>query len=183
MDLTNQFLIAMPGMEDPNFSRTVVYICEHSPAGAMGVVINRPTELTLASLFHKIDLRLEISPWSDAPVLLGGPLQIERGFVLHSPAAGYSSTLSVTDSLALTTSRDILEAVANGGGPERLMVALGYAGWGAGQLERELGQNGWLTVPASPDLIFDTPVTDRFEAALALLGVNVLSLMHGAGHA
>lgn len=183
MDLTNQFLIAMPGMDDPNFSRTVVYICEHSPAGAMGVVINRSADLSLSTLFHKIDLRLEIAPLCDSPVLNGGPLHTERGFVLHAPTGTYSSTLSVTDTIGLTTSKDILEAVADGRGPQRLMVALGYAGWGAGQLEHELSQNGWLTVPANPELIFDLPLDERFDAALGLLGVDVFRLMHQAGHA
>ena len=183
MDLTNQFLIAMPGMEDPNFSRTVVYICEHSTSGAMGVVINRPMELTLASLFHKIDLRLEIAPWAEAPVLFGGPLQTERGFVLHAPGSKFGSTLSVTDSIGLTTSKDILEAMAGGHGPQRILVTLGYSGWAAGQLENELAHNGWLTVPAQPELIFDTPIPDRFDAALKLLGVSAISLIHQAGHA
>jgi putative transcriptional regulator len=183
MDLTNQFLIAMPSMEDPNFDRTVVYVCEHSEKGAMGVVINRPMDLTLASLFNKIDLRLEIAPWRDEPVLYGGPVQTERGFVLHEPAGNYGSTLTVAGDIGLTTSKDVLEAVAGGKGPPRLLVTLGYAGWAAGQLESELAHNGWLNVAADARVIFDTPLSARFDAALRLLGVDPRHLTHHAGHA
>lgn len=183
MDLTNQFLIAMPAMEDPNFDRTVVYVCEHSEKGAMGVVINRPMELTLARLFDKIDLRLEIAPWADTPVLYGGPVQTERGFVLHAPAGNYGSTLTVAEDIGLTTSKDVLEALAGGTGPQRLLVTLGYAGWAAGQLERELAHNGWLNVEADARVIFDTPLIDRFDAALKLLGVDPLYLVSQPGHA
>lgn len=183
MDLTNQFLIAMPSMVDPNFDRTVVYVCEHSEKGAMGVVINRPMDLTLARLFDKIDLRLEIAPWRDEPVLYGGPVQTERGFVLHAPAGNYGSTLTVADDIGLTTSKDVLEAVAGGNGPQRLLVTLGYAGWAAGQLEHELAHNGWLNVAADARVMFDTPHTDRFDAALRLLGVDPLHLTSHAGHA
>jgi len=183
MDLTNQFLIAMPSMVDPNFDRTVVYVCEHSEKGAMGVVINRPMELTLARLFDKIDLRLEIAPWADEPVLYGGPVQTERGFVLHAPAGNYGSTLTVAEDIGLTTSKDVLEALAGGKGPERLLVTLGYSGWAAGQLERELAHNGWLNVAADARVIFETPLTDRFDAALQLLGVNPLHLTGQSGHA
>jgi putative transcriptional regulator len=183
MDLTNQFLIAMPSMQDPNFDRTVVYVCEHSERGAMGVVINRPMELTLASLFNKIDLRLEIAPWRDELVLYGGPVQTERGFVLHAPAGNYGSTLNVGEDIGLTTSKDVLEAVAGGNGPQRLLVTLGYAGWAAGQLESELAHNGWLNVAADARVIFETPLTARFDAALRLLGVDPLHLTNQAGHA
>jgi putative transcriptional regulator len=183
MDLTNQFLIAMPAMVDPNFDRTVVYVCEHSEKGAMGVVINRPMELTLANLFDKIDLRLEIAPWRDAPVLYGGPVQTERGFVLHAPAGNYGSTLTVAGDIALTTSKDVLEALAGGRGPDRVLVTLGYAGWAAGQLEQELANNGWLNVAADERVIFDTPLPARFDAALKLLGVDPLHLTSQSGHA
>ena len=183
MDLTNQFLIAMPSMVDPNFDRTVVYVCEHSDKGAMGVVINRPMELTLAHLFDKIDLRLEIAPWRDAPVLYGGPVQTERGFVLHAPAGNYGSTLTVAEDIGLTTSKDVLEALAGGNGPERLLVTLGYSGWAAGQLEQELAHNGWLSVEADARVIFDTPLQARFDAALKLLGVDPLHLTSQSGHA
>jgi putative transcriptional regulator len=183
MDLTNQFLIAMPSMEDPNFDRTVVYVCEHNERGAMGVVINRPTELTLSRLFDKIDIRLEIAPWRDEPVLYGGPVQTERGFVLHAPAGNYGSTLTVAEDIGLTTSKDVLEALAGGAGPDRLLVTLGYSGWGAGQLEDELSRNGWLTVEADARVIFDTPLDARFDAALKLLGVDPRHLAGQAGHA
>jgi putative transcriptional regulator len=184
VNLTHQFLIAMPNMVDPNFDRTVVYVCEHSDKGAMGVVINRPTELTLARLFDKIDLKLEIAPWRDEPVFYGGPVQTERGFVLHAPAGHYGSTLTVADDIGLTTSKDVLEALADGNGPQRLLVTLGYSGWGAGQLEQELAQNGWLTVAADSRVIFDTPVESRFDAALQLLGVSSsLQITGQAGHA
>ncbi len=183
MNLTHQFLIAMPSMADPNFDHTVVYVCEHSEKGAMGVVINRPTDLTLARLFDKIDLKLEIAPWCDEPVFFGGPVQTERGFVLHEPAGNFGSTLTVADDIGLTTSKDVLEAVAGGSGPRRLLVTLGYSGWAAGQLEEELAQNGWLTVAADPRVIFETPVPERFDAALGLLGVHSLQLSGQAGHA
>jgi putative transcriptional regulator len=183
MDLTHKFLIAMPAMVDPNFAGAVVYVCEHTDKGALGLVINRPTELTLEGLFDKIDLKLEIAPWKDTPVYFGGPVQTERGFVLHVPAGHYSSSLPVRDDIALTTSKDVLEAVAGGSGPSKLLVTLGYAGWGAGQLESELSANAWLTVDAQPSIIFDTPAEARQAAALRLLGVDPSQLSAQAGHA
>jgi putative transcriptional regulator len=183
MDLTHQFLIAMPAMADPNFAGSVVYVCEHSDKGALGLVINRPTELTLAGLFDKIDLKLEIAPWKDEPVFFGGPVQTERGFVLHQPPGSYSSSLAVSDDIALTTSKDVLEAVAAGTGPGKLLVTLGYAGWGMGQLEHEIGQNAWLTVAAEAEVIFDTPAEERFAAALKLLGIEAKQLSGLTGHA
>ncbi len=183
MNLRHQFLIAMPTLVDPNFERTVVYICEHNDKGAIGLVINRSTELTLARLFDKIELKLEIAPWKDAPVFFGGPVQTERGFVLHSPAGNYSSSLTVSDEIALTTSKDVLEAVASGAGPEKLFVTLGHSGWGGGQLESEIVQNAWLTVAANPEIIFETPVEQRFDAALKLLGVDATQLSGLSGHA
>jgi putative transcriptional regulator len=183
LNLTHQFLIAMPGMVDPNFAGSVVYICEHSDNGALGLVINRPTDLTLSSLFDKIDLKLEIAPWKDEPVYFGGPVQTERGFVLHQPPGTYSSSLSVSQDIALTTSKDVLEAVADGSGPAKMLVTLGYSGWGAGQLEGEIAQNAWLTVAAQPQVIFDTPVEARFTAALNLLGIDAAQLTGTTGHA
>jgi putative transcriptional regulator len=183
MDLTHQFLIAMPAMADPNFAGSVVYVCEHSDKGALGLVINRPTELTLATLFDKIDLKLEIAPWKDEPVFFGGPVQTERGFVLHKPPGSYSSSLAVSEDIALTTSKDVLEAVAEGRGPGKMLVTLGYSGWGVGQLEHEIGQNAWLTVAADAEIIFDTPAEGRFDAALKLLGINSNQLSGLAGHA
>ncbi len=183
MNLTNQFLIAMPGMVDPNFSGSVVYICEHSDKGALGLVINRPTDLTLSTLFDKVDLKLEIAPWKDEPVFFGGPVQTERGFVLHRPPGAYSSSLPVADDIALTTSKDVLEAMAAGSGPRDALVTLGYSGWGAGQLEGEIAQNAWLTVAAQARVIFETPVPQRFTAALDLLGITATQLSGLSGRA
>ena len=183
MNLTHQFLIAMPSMADPNFEGAVVYVCEHGAKGALGLVINRPTDLTLERLFDKIDLKLEIAPWRDSPVFYGGPVQTERGFVLHQPRGEYNSSLNVSDEIALTTSKDVLEALAGGVGPSRMMVTLGYSGWGKGQLEHEIGENAWLTVAADPQIIFDTPAEQRFAAALGLLGVNPTHLTGQVGHA
>jgi putative transcriptional regulator len=183
MNLTHQFLIAMPAMMDPNFSGSVVYICEHTDKGALGLVINRPTELTLESLFEKIDLKLEIAPWKDAPVYFGGPVHTERGFVLHAPAGDYGSSVVVRDDVALTTSKDVLEQIASGAGPKKLLVTLGCSGWGPGQLESEIAQNAWLTVAASPSIIFDTPAEQRQAAALQLLGVSMAHLSGMSGRA
>ena len=183
MDLKHQFLIAMPAMADPNFSGSVVYICDHNDRGALGLVINRPTDLVLSALFDRIDLKLEIAPLKDAPVFFGGPVQTERGFVLHVPSGEYSSTLPVTTEISLTTSKDVLEAVAGGSGPDKMLVTLGYAGWGAGQLEGEIAANAWLTVDAAPDVIFDTPADERYGAALKLLGIDSGQLSGQAGHA
>lgn len=183
IDLSNQFLMAMPGMVGGEFAGTVVYICEHSEKGALGLVINRPTDLTLGNLLEKIDLKLEIvAPARDAPVFFGGPVHTDRGFVLHSPVGKYTSSIDLGD-LALTTSRDVLQAVAEGAGPDKLFVTLGYAGWGAGQLENELAQNSWLTVQADPRIIFGVPPEDRYPAALRLLGIDPVMLAGEAGHA
>ncbi|MFM7013347.1 MAG: YqgE/AlgH family protein [Betaproteobacteria bacterium] len=182
IDLSNQFLMAMPGMVDGEFAGTVIYLCEHGPKGALGLVINRPTDLSVAGLLEKIDLKLEIALPQNASVYFGGPVHTDRGFVLHSPAGSFSSSIQLGQ-LALTTSRDVLQAVAEGNGPEKMLVTLGYSGWGAGQLESELAQNAWLTVPASPDVIFATPPEDRYSAALKLLGIDPAMLSGVAGHA
>lgn len=182
IDLSNQFLMAMPGMVDGEFAGTVIYLCEHSPKGALGLVINRPTDLSVAGLLEKIDLKLEIALPQNAAVYFGGPVHTDRGFVLHSPAGSFSSSIQLGQ-LALTTSRDVLQAVARGSGPERLLVTLGYSGWGAGQLESEIAQNVWLTVPASAEVIFATPPEDRYAAALKLLGIDPVMLSGVAGHA
>ncbi len=182
IDLSNQFLMAMPGMVDGEFAGTVIYLCEHSPKGALGLVINRPTELSVAGLLEKIDLKLEIALPQNAAVYFGGPVHTDRGFVLHSPAGSFSSSIQLGQ-LALTTSRDVLQAVAQGNGPEKLLVTLGYSGWGAGQLESEIAQNAWLTVPASAEVIFATPPEDRYAAALKLLGIDPVMLSGVAGHA
>jgi len=175
-------LMAMPGMVEGSLSGTVIYVCEHTPKGALGLVINRPTDLTLGTLFERIDLELEIAPVKDSPVFFGGPVQTDRGFVLHAPAGDYSSSIKLGD-LALTTSRDVLQAVADGSGPARMLVTLGYAGWGAGQLENEMAQNAWLNVSANLHIIFDVPPDERYPAALKLLGFDPVMLTGDAGHA
>ena len=214
--LSHHFLIAMPGLEDPTFAKSVVYLCEHSERGAMGLIINKPGELSLKHLFEKVELPLKRDDLLQSNVLHGGPVQTERGFVLHEPmletdsedsehsegsqeAAAeqakdakevstpsksiYASTLSVPGGLAMTTSKDVLEAMANGSGPKRVLVTLGYASWGEGQLESEIGENSWLTVEANPAVIFDTPIEQRYEKALALLGLQPWMLSTEAGHA
>ena len=188
-NLTNQFLIAMPGMGDDHFAGAVIYLCEHNERGALGLVINKPSEITLKNLFEKVELSLHADELAEQPVYYGGPVQTERGFVLHEPLndadgqSAYNSTLAIPGGLAMTTSKDVLEALSQGAGPKRLLVTLGYSGWGAGQLEEELGRNGWLTVDAQPDIIFDTPVADRYQRALALLGFDPRMLSQDAGHA
>jgi putative transcriptional regulator len=183
MNLSNQFLIAMPGMLAEPFAGSVILLCEHSEKGALGLVINRPTDLTLGTLFERIDLVLDNETLAKAPVYSGGPVQIDRGFVLHDRADGFASSIRVSDQLMLTTSRDVLQAVADGQGPARLLVTLGYAGWSAGQLEAELASNAWLTVAASPEVIFDIEPEARFDAAMRLLGFDPAMLASQAGHA
>ncbi len=188
IDLTNQFLIAMPGMADENFAGAVVYLCEHSERGALGLVINRPIDITLKNLFEKVELSSPPEAMAELPVYFGGPVQTERGFVLHErigqEASPFTSTLAIGDSgLVMTTSKDVLEAMAEGAGPKRVLVTLGYSGWQAGQLEQELARNGWLTVKADPRVIFDTPVEKRYAQALQLLGVDPRMLSAEAGHA
>ena len=188
INFTNQFLIAMPGMLDDNFARTVVYMCEHTDKGALGLVINRPINITLKGLFDKIELSLGRQDLEDQPVYFGGPVQTERGFVLHDKIGmddgPFNSTLRIAGgALEMTTSRDVLEAISSGAGPRRMLVTLGYSGWSAGQLEEEITRNGWLTVDADPAVIFDTPVEQRYERALSLLGFDPLMLSQEAGHA
>lgn len=232
-DLTAHFLIAMPGMEDEAFSKSVVYLCEHSERGALGIVINKPIELTLPKLFAKVDLPLQRQDLQDAPVFGGGPLHMERGFVLHEkqvatavrfegdtllwpeadaePADGadpleptleqqliqalheeaakgqqstfYASSLTMSDGLEMTTSKDVLEALSSGGGPRKVLISLGHAGWASGQLESELAENAWLHVKASPEVIFDTPVSERYTKALGLLGLQEWMISREVGRA
>jgi putative transcriptional regulator len=192
INLTHHFLIAMPGLEDESFSHSVVYLCEHSERGALGLIINKPSDINLKNLFDKVDLPLRRTDLTDMPVFQGGPVQTERGFVLHEPmtAAGagpdesvYASTLTIPGGLEMTTSKDVLEALSTGAGPRRVLVSLGYSGWGEGQLESELAENSWLTVGADPKVIFDTPVEQRYEQALGLLGLQSWMLSPDAGHA
>ncbi|MBM4189841.1 MAG: YqgE/AlgH family protein [Betaproteobacteria bacterium] len=181
--LTHHFLVAMPGMTDPNFAGALTYLCDHGEQGALGIVVNRPMTLTLGGLFEQIGLDLSNERLSRQPVYLGGPVQNERGFVLHRPIGAWSSTLSVGGQVGLTTSKDILEATARSEGPEQIIVSLGYAGWGAGQLEEEIKQNAWLTVPADPDVIFALSPAERLSAALRILGIDMAMLSDAAGHA
>ena len=187
IDFTNQFLIAMPGMADETFAGTVVYLCEHNEQGALGLVINKPIDIKLRNLFEKVELKLGQEALADQPVYFGGPVQTERGFVLHEKLGDgdshYNSTLSVPGGLAMTTSKDVLEAMADGAGPRRVLVTLGYSGWQAGQLEDEIGRNGWLTVDADPTVIFDTPIEQRYDRAVSLLGIDPRMLTQEAGHA
>lgn len=192
-NLTNQFLIAMPGMADDNFAGSVVYLCEHTERGALGLVINKPSDLKLGTLFEKVELTLDRAELAEQPVLIGGPVQTERGFVLHEPLAEpagegeapahYNSSLRVPGGLEMTTSKDVLEALASGAGPRRVLVTLGYSGWSAGQLEDEIARNGWITVDAQPEVIFDTPIEQRYDRALSLLGIDPRMLSSEAGHA
>jgi putative transcriptional regulator len=193
IDLKHHFLIAMPGLEDETFARSVVYMCEHSERGAMGLIINKPADISMRLLFDKVELPLRREDLLDNPVSHGGPLQTERGFVLHDPirvdmpqedgGSVYASTLVVPGGLEMTTSRDVLEALSSGVGPRRVLITLGYASWGEGQLESELGENTWLTVPASADVIFEVPMSERYDRALDLLGLKSWMLSPDAGHA
>ena len=183
VNLTNHFLIAMPKMADPHFSRTLTYVCEHSDQGALGVVVNRPIDMTLQVLFERLSLELGNHGLAGVPIFFGGPVQTDRGFVLHVPAGNWQATLRVRDAIGLTTSKDILEAVGRGEGPHKILVTLGYAGWSAGQLEHELSQNAWLTVEAKDAIIFDLPAEEKLPAAMELLGVDYARLADEAGHA
>ena len=170
-------------MHDPVFGGSVVYLCEHNERGALGVVINKPMDITIGHLLERLNLKLEIPVPVHKPVMFGGPVQEDRGFVLHSPDTEFTSMLKISDQIAFTTSRDILEAIASGTGPERLLVSIGYAGWSAGQLEEEISHNGWLTVAADPSIIFDLPVQERYTAAIRLLGFDPSRLTWEVGHA
>jgi len=191
INLTNHFLIAMPGLDDAAFARSVVYVCEHSERGALGLVINKPSDINLKNLFDKVQLPLGRDDLQQLPVFQGGPVQTDRGFVLHEAffsgadkpeESVYASTMSIPGGLEMTTSKDVLEALSSGNGPRRVLVSLGYSAWGEGQLESELGDNSWLTVDADIAVIFDTPVNERYDKALGLLGLQVWMLSPEAGH-
>ncbi|MEY4911200.1 MAG: hypothetical protein RL761_863 [Pseudomonadota bacterium] len=186
----------MPGLQDAGFTKSVVYLCEHSERGALGLVINKPSELNLQHLFDKVDLPMQRQDLFNTPVFQGGPLHTERGFVLHEPMHGapsagdrpseesvYASTMTIPGGLEMTTSRDVLEAISTGAGPSRVLVSLGYSSWGEGQLESELAENSWLTVAADPAVIFDTPIERRYDQALKLLGIEAWMLSPVAGRA
>lgn len=179
----NQFMIAMPGLMDPGFSRTVSIICEHSDGGALGLVINRPSDLRVADLFEQMNLKAPDSDIAQQPVMQGGPVSTDRGFVLHEEKGPWESSLQISNHLQLTTSRDILEAMAEGAGPQRALMAVGYAGWTAGQLESEVSANSWLNAEYTANVIFETPVSQRWSAAARLLGIEPHQLSTIAGHA
>jgi putative transcriptional regulator len=191
INLTHHFLIAMPGLQDEAFAGSVVYLCEHSSRGALGLVINKPSEINLRHLFDKVELPLGSDDLAAAPVFQGGPVQTERGFVLHEAVFKdtapnepvYASTMTIPGGLEMTTSKDVLEAISTGAGPRKVLVSLGYSAWGEGQLESELAENSWLTVGADLSVIFDTPVEQRYDKALSLLGLQAWMLAPDAGHA
>ena len=173
----------MPGMVDPNFSTTVTLICEHNDEGALGIVINRPLTLTMSGLFEQLSVDSHDPDTASEPVLAGGPVGTERGFVLHGPEKSYENTLPVSSDIRLTLSRDVIDAMASGEGPEKSLVALGYAGWESGQLEQEMLANSWLNVPATPELVFDTPFSERWDTAARTLGIDIAQMSSDAGHA
>jgi putative transcriptional regulator len=181
--LANQLLIALPTLADPHFTRSVAIICQHDADGAMGVVINRASEYTLGEVFQQMGIDCDNAALCAQPVLAGGPVHPERGFVLHDGRGGWDSSLPISDDLSVTTSRDILEAMARGNGPEHATVALGCAGWGAGQLEYELVENSWLTAPVASDVLYALPLEARWQAAAGLIGVDMARIADYAGHA
>lgn len=182
--LKNHFLIAMPAMADPNFAQSITYICEHSDDGAMGIVINRPLDLSVGEILSHLSIEQYNQHYDNVPVFCGGPVQSDRGFVLHrSEYSEWENTLPVQSDVCLTSSQDILVAIANNEGPKESLIALGYAGWSAGQLDHEITQNTWLSVNADPSIIFSTPCEQRWQAAANLLGVDLSLLSHQIGHA
>jgi putative transcriptional regulator len=183
VNLTHHFLIAMPAMADPHFAKSLTFVCEHNDQGALGVVVNRPTEMNLHALLEQVSIDSPHEDFKTVAIHFGGPVQVDRGFVLHTPIGEWQSTLAVGSEIGLTTSKDILQAVARGEGPRQMLVTLGYAGWAPGQLEHELAQNAWLTVQATPQVIFELPPEERLPAAMSLLGIDYAKLSEVAGHA
>ena len=182
-NLTNHFLIAMPSLMDGHFSQSVTYICEHDQNGSLGITINRPTETKLAQIFKQLDVESSDLKLNQQTVLLGGPVQTDRGFLLHSPGGHWDSSLKVTDTISVTTSKDILQSIANNEGPKEVIIALGYSGWAAGQLESELAQNTWLSCPANEQILFHTPIDQRWQKAAQLMGIDLSLLSSDTGHA
>lgn len=182
-NLTNHFLIAMPKLADPNFSQTVTLICEHNAEGALGIIVNRPLKLQLNEVLEHLGLSAKTTMIGVTPVFAGGPVHMDHGFVLHRPLGLWEATLKVNNQMGLTTSRDILAAIATGEGPDQTLVSLGYAGWGPGQLEHEIADNAWLTVPNDAEIVFELPVEKRWQAAATKLGIDLNLLASDAGHA
>jgi putative transcriptional regulator len=189
MNLANHFLVAMPGMKDPYFQRSVIYVCEHNDEGAMGIMISTPIDVTVANMLKQIQVELPIASQTthskslDEPVLNGGPVSEDRGFILHNPKDQYQSSIQITGRVSVTTSKDILAVLGTDAQPENYIVALGYSGWSAGQLETELAENSWLTIEADPSVIFDTPVEERWSSAVGMLGFDIAQLSADVGHA
>ncbi len=181
--LSDHFIIAMPNLMDPNFDHTVTYICEHDENGSFGIVINRSTDITLAEVMQQMQIEASDASKHQQTVFHGGPVQQGRGFVLHRPLGSWNSTLKINPRVALTSSRDIIEAIAHDQGPEDAIVALGYAGWAPGQLEQELADNTWLSCPAKEQILFEIPAQGRWQAAADIIGVDLQLLSHDAGHA
>jgi putative transcriptional regulator len=183
INLTDQFLIAMPSLVDPNFFQTVTYIFSHNNEGAMGIVINRPLNMELSEILTQMDIDTVDHGVGNLPVYDGGPVKTDRGFIIHEPDAKWQSSIQVGDDIEVTTSRDILEAISEGRGPQQAFIALGYAGWGAGQLEQEIMENCWLNTPSRSDIIFNSPADRRWQIAASLLGVDVQTISTQIGHA
>ena len=181
--LTNQLLIAMPAMGDPNFAQTVALVCDHSSRGALGLILNKPLPMRMGEIFAQLEIELAGGALKERQVLRGGPMQTDRGFVVHRAGGEWDSTLKVSDVIHVTTSRDILAAMARGQGPEEAVVALGYAGWDEGQLEDEIRANAWLSAPVDPGLIFELPFESRWQAAGRLLGVELSRISPISGNA
>ena len=181
--LQQQMLIAMPAMADPNFSRSVTLMCQHNEEGAIGITINRESEFTLGELLFQLNIPCENQELSATPVLEGGPVSPDHGFVLHTPVDGFDSSVRINDDIMVTTSRDIMTAIASGKGPEHFLIALGYAGWGDGQLESEMRQNAWLSVPADKGILFETKLESRWQKAVGKLGISINDLHGVGGHA
>jgi len=181
--LTDHFIIAMPGLMDDNFNQAVTYICEHDENGTFGIIINRGSEISLDDVMQQMQIQYPHDKDKQPLVYTGGPVQANRGFILHRPVGSWDSSLMINDSVALTTSRDILESIAEDKGPDDNIIALGYAGWGPGQLEQEMASNTWLSCPADQQIIFDTPIEERWQAAATLLGVDLQLLSNDTGHA
>lgn len=182
-NLTNHFLIAMPSLEDGNFSQSVTFICEHDENGALGITINRPSDISLAEILSQLQINSDSEEIINQVVLNGGPVQVDRGFILHTPVGNWDSSMQVTENIAVTTSQDIMQAIANNKGPTKSIIALGYAGWGPGQLEYEISENAWLSCPATEEILFDTSIEKRWRAAAMLLGIDLQLLSNQTGHA
>lgn len=180
--LNNQFIIAMPGLIEPIFHHTVTYLCQHTKEGALGIVINRPAEMKLSEIFKQMDITVSALEAAETPVFSGGPVQQDRGFVVHSACGSWDMTLSVSEDISLTTSRDVIEAIAVGKGPQKYLIALGYAGWSEGQLEKEILSNSWLNTPCAKQILFETPVSQRWNAAASQIGIDINLLTTPAGH-